>query len=441
MSSTAEIPRTREQLIHMLTHAAETEHMLCCQYLFAALSLKHRTEDGLDYEQQRFTHDWAQLILLIARQEMEHLGLACNLLTSVGGSPYFDRANFPQDRHYFPTPMALEKFGMTSLDRFLAFERPATWGPDTSRLPPTEFPTYVPVPFNTIGQLYEQISWLIDHIDLRDAELFLGASDKQVEGTLLHVDWPRPGALGGVFDATLFGITDRRSAHRAIDLIIAQGEGTPDEHKFTHYKWFVQTKQQLTEQLARDPHFEPAQPLVDNPVLYLPDDAVGATIITHPLAREVMGICDGTYELLLLLLAGLYAYSDGDPQDILALQYTLFPLMTQVFRPVAEVLIGLPAFSADDGTRAGPGFQVDRGIPVLPHRDAMFAYLAERFADLAKAADRVAATGEARVRRLAYIGANLEIMGHKFRDIASGTYPAPLMQPGVILPFAQPPST
>ena len=153
-----------------------------------------------------------------------------------------------------------------------------------------------------------------------------------------------------------------------------------------------------------------------------------------------MGVCEGTYELLLLLLSAIYAYHDADPQDILALQYTLFPLMTQVFRPLSEVLVGLPAFSEDDPTRAAPGFGMDRAVPVLPHRDAMFAYLTERFMELAASTKRAAGTGDARVRRLTTISTNLEIMGNKFRDIASGIYPEPLMQPGVILPYAQPPT-
>lgn len=432
------IPKTREQLIHMLTHAAETEHMLCCQYLFAAFSLKHREEDGLDYEQQRFTHDWAQLILMIARQEMEHLGLACNLLTAVGGSPHFSRPNFPQDRHYFPTAMALEPFSIETLDRFLAFEHPSP--------PPREpgssdgsFPTYLPVDFKTIEELYAHISWLIDALDLTDEELFIGASDKQVDGALLHVDWPRPGALGGIFDVTLFEITDRTTAQAAIDLIIAQGEGTPDQHEFTHYKWFKRTRDELEKQLERDSSFEPAFRLAPNPGLYDPGDTTDVTIVTDPLAREVMGLANGAYELLLLLLARIYAYSDTAKEDVLALQYTLFPLMTQVFRPVVEVLIGLPAFEDDDGTRAGPGFQIDREIPVLPHRDAMFTYLTERFLELAQAAKGLAGSGDERVKRLDYIGTNLEIMGNKFRDIAAGTYPDPLMQPGVIVPYAEPP--
>jgi hypothetical protein len=438
-AASIDIPCTREQLIHTLTHAAETEHMLCCQYLFAALSLRHGAP--LDYEQQRGTHDWAHTMLLIARQEMEHLGLACNLLTSVGGSPYFDRANFPQGRSYFPLPMSLERFSLATLDRFIAFEQPLGWQP-----PPTptslEEPVYLPVPFKTIGQLYEQVSWLIDNIPMSDAELFIGAADPQVDGSLLHIDWPRPGALGGVFDVTLSAVTNRATAHQMIELIISQGEGTPGDAQFTHHKWFIEIRKELDRLQKRDPSFDPAHDVVSNPGLYQPEDVSGTTIITNPRARAVLEICDGTYELLLLLLAAIYAYNDANQQDILALQYTLFPLMTQVFRPLAEVLIRLPAFDPDTGERAAPGFQIDRGVPVLPHRDAMLAYLTERFADLARASLAVAGNAQPGdpEERLRTIGANLEIMGSKFRAIADGTYPAPLMQPGIILPGARPPS-
>jgi hypothetical protein len=38
---------TRDELIYLLTEAAELEHSLCCQYLFAALSLKRDVSEGL----------------------------------------------------------------------------------------------------------------------------------------------------------------------------------------------------------------------------------------------------------------------------------------------------------------------------------------------------------------------------------------------------------
>lgn len=449
--SAPDIPRTREQLVHMLTHAAETEHMLCCQYLYAAFSLKHRTEDGLSYEQQRMTHGWAQLIFLIARQEMEHLGLANNVLTAVGGSPHFSRPNFPQGRSYYPTDMALTKFSLETIDRFIAYETPSPPPSEPSNDDGSDMSSYVPVKFTTIEELYDHISWLIDNIPMSDTELFLGARDGQVDGELLHLDWPRPGALGGIFDTTLFPVTDRASAHRAIDLIIAQGEGTPDEHEFTHFKWFTEMRQELSDQLEKDPEFEPAFDVPTNPSLWQRPGLDSGSLITDPVAREVASLADGVYSLLLLLLARTYAYTDIAPafdyqgagatgatygNDVVALQYTLFPLMTQAFRPVCEVLIGLPA-RADGSGRAAPSFDLDGPVAMLPHRDAAFAYLAERFFELSAAAIQIGEAHEA-TSRLAYIGSNLAIMGNKMTDIAAGTYPEPLMKPGVIVPGARP---
>ena len=41
----------REALIYMLCQAAELEHGLMCQYLFAAFSLKQRADEGLTPEE------------------------------------------------------------------------------------------------------------------------------------------------------------------------------------------------------------------------------------------------------------------------------------------------------------------------------------------------------------------------------------------------------
>jgi hypothetical protein len=43
---------TREELINALTEAAELEHGLLLQYLFAAYSMKKRLDEGLDGAQQ-----------------------------------------------------------------------------------------------------------------------------------------------------------------------------------------------------------------------------------------------------------------------------------------------------------------------------------------------------------------------------------------------------
>ncbi len=107
--------------------------------------------------------------------------------------------------------------------------------------------------FNSVGELYDKIRAAVKDIPLSDAELFIGPPTAQVSGYALHVNFPRIGALGGVWDVTLFPVTDRKSAFKAIDLIIEQGEGTPRHDEFTHYKYFRHILEDLQELKAKDP--------------------------------------------------------------------------------------------------------------------------------------------------------------------------------------------
>ena len=81
---------TREEMIFALNEAAEIEHGLMIQYLFAALTMKKDLRENATGTQQELIRKWE------AREEMAHLGTVCNLLSSVGGSPHFERPNFPQ---------------------------------------------------------------------------------------------------------------------------------------------------------------------------------------------------------------------------------------------------------------------------------------------------------------------------------------------------------
>src|SRR6185503_14329270 len=72
----------REALIYTLGKAAALEQLVMCQYLYAAFSMKDRPEDGLTTEQLAATRRWQRELLHIAEQEMLHLALVQNLLTS-----------------------------------------------------------------------------------------------------------------------------------------------------------------------------------------------------------------------------------------------------------------------------------------------------------------------------------------------------------------------
>src|SRR5712692_4529056 len=116
----------REELIYMLSEAASLEHMIMCQYLFAAFSLKRDMSEGVTAAQLEAIKRWERLVSLVATQEMLHLTLVNNLLSSIGSIPYFARPNFPQDARYYPpgTQLSLLPFGRDALQHFLFLARP-----------------------------------------------------------------------------------------------------------------------------------------------------------------------------------------------------------------------------------------------------------------------------------------------------------------------------
>src|SRR5689334_24951616 len=62
----------REALIYMLCEAAELEHGIMCQYLFAAFSLKQREDEGLTQGELSAVTRWRKAISHVATEEMLH---------------------------------------------------------------------------------------------------------------------------------------------------------------------------------------------------------------------------------------------------------------------------------------------------------------------------------------------------------------------------------
>src|SRR5262245_58677758 len=73
----------REALIYTLGKAAELEHLVMLQYLFAAFSLKQGVAEGLNAETLGAVVRWRRTLLEISAQEMLHLALVQNLLTAI----------------------------------------------------------------------------------------------------------------------------------------------------------------------------------------------------------------------------------------------------------------------------------------------------------------------------------------------------------------------
>src|SRR5277367_5948723 len=116
----------REALIYLLCQAAELEHGIMCQYLYAVFSLKQSQDEGLTPEEAQAVQRWRQVISHVAAQEMLHLALVQNLLAAVGGAPHLSRPNFPLPATRYPAGvhLVLLPFGESALKHFMFLERP-----------------------------------------------------------------------------------------------------------------------------------------------------------------------------------------------------------------------------------------------------------------------------------------------------------------------------
>src|SRR5438128_1676410 len=116
----------RKELTYLLCQAAEVEHGLMCQYLYAAFSLKTAPGPGLREDQLEAVERWRSEILHIAAEEMLHWALVQNLLTAVGSAPYVSRPHMPHQAKGYPLGVQLRllAFGEASLQHFIYLERP-----------------------------------------------------------------------------------------------------------------------------------------------------------------------------------------------------------------------------------------------------------------------------------------------------------------------------
>src|SRR5262245_26717211 len=116
----------REALIYMLCEAAELEHGIMCQYLFAAFSLKQRADEGLTPDELEAVTRWRKTIAHVATEEMLHPALVQNDLTATGAAPHLTRPNLPAPARHYPAAvnLTLVPFAEPALQHFMFLERP-----------------------------------------------------------------------------------------------------------------------------------------------------------------------------------------------------------------------------------------------------------------------------------------------------------------------------
>lgn len=381
----------REALVYTLGKAAQLEQLVMCQYLYAAFAMKDREDDGLTPDQLEATRRWRRELIHIAEQEMLHLALVQNLLTSVGASSVLGRPNFPLPPHAYPAGirMALLPFDEEAVRHFIYLERPEGLDmADQDALAAVE--QAVPLPpasedeisprlqdFDTISELYRAIELGLDRLAERlgEARLFLGPPAAQA--TPDHFRF-----------SELLPVTDLASAHAAIDVIVEQGEGARGEWRNAHFGRLVTVLDEFLDLRDADPSFEPSRPVLAAAVREREDGAT-VPLISDPFTARCVDLLNAVYEVTLQVLARYFAHTDETEDQLDVLAQVAMGLMRMVVKPLGGLVTRLPVGPEYPGRTAGPMFELFYGVDyLLPHRDAAWAVIEERMRDLATLATR-----------------------------------------------------
>ena len=359
-----------------------------------------------------FVRKWKANMFLVGAQEMLHLAQVGNLSLAIGGALHLSRPNFPQRPEYYPTklPWGLFPFSPNAIRLYALYERPSRMSEEAKRLveagpagaareadlyhedrkewakklPFAHLPAHLgelkpsATRAETIGELYAAIRAAYETLTPPSGELVIGAPDRQINGQL--IDFPQ-----------VIEVNERVAAAGAIDLIIHQGEGAPADRIDSHFGVYVNILREYEALVAKNPSFAPARDVHPNPLsrLHVDNTYPGFRLIFDDYTRDVNDLCSGVYQTMIVMLYRLFGTPRRAAQEQKVLARSALRLMTTVIKPFGEALTRLPM--GDDHTPgsprrarfAGPSFEIDRAISLVPDPRASWIDIYERLVDLA----------------------------------------------------------
>src|SRR5689334_7392469 len=373
----------REALIYMLCQAAELEHGIMCQYLFAAFSLKEGADEGLAPEEVEAVTRWRRTIAHVAVEEMLHLALVQNVLSAIGAAPHLTRPNLPAPAHHYPASvnLMLVPFGERALQHFMFLERPE--GMALEGAEGIDAPLHEAVPlvdegdivpqlqdFATVGHLYRSIEQGVAHLAEKFGERNLFVGPPRAQATSTNFRWPE-----------LVAVTDVASAQQALDTILEQGEGARGHWETAHFGEFVQILDEYRGMLQANPEFDPVRPVMFATVRRGERDD-SAPLISDRVTSLCADLFNVSYEILLQILERYFAHTEETDAQLAQLASSTIGLMAGVLRPLGELLTKLPVGPEHPGRTAGPSFELFyEDDDLLPHRDSAWVLLEERLRD------------------------------------------------------------
>jgi hypothetical protein len=335
----------RDEAVFLLHTAAEIEHALMVQYLYAAWSLPQGGSAVVQH--------WRRSILQIAREEMAHFASVQNLLRFVGGPLNFDREDFPFLTDFYPFPFRLEPLGRASLARYVAAEMPAQ--PDVD---PGLIDEVICLatgeghgqPVNRVGALYNRLMILFADDQKLPNELFRPdtANDIQALPARYRADVGR----GPLYLRTV------RSREQALSLLLdiaSQGEGEENMPR-SHFLTFIDIFDAWPVSDQDAPSLDvPTHPNTISADSETDDVDLAAGRITHPRAKAWASIFNHHYRMLLTWLQHALLSPTRNTASA-GLSLRTFAEML-VLSEVGDLLTTLP-HTEDGSGRAGAPFEL-----------------------------------------------------------------------------------
>ena len=356
----------REFAIELLKLAAEVEHALMVQYLYAATSLPDEPgPDSVNYHEK---------LLDIAVQEMGHLATIQNLLLLLGGRKafYMQRDIIRETSEKNPIPFVLEPINKTSLAKYVAAEKPAQVPPDLEakvdelvKLAEQD----AGVDTHRVGAIYELLRWMftppeeaskgIDYALFAPLPANPHFSDEDLRDLSEVTEYEALADEWQVFEEDVILTTAHTSAEArdAIDRIAEQGEGLTDRSR-SHFAEFM-------EMIAA---FEAGniavKPIATSPTLDT-HEGQGGEVISYPYTQLWGEVFSLQYSLLVLTVYHTLVTprsSDGSADLRGALAGLTLRGMRRVIGPVSDLVASLPLRDDGSSDNAGPPYDLDASI-------------------------------------------------------------------------------
>ena len=306
-----EVMSTHDKTIFFLHTAAEIEHSLLVQYLYAAFSLGDvDVRNDLTDARKTQAKAWQSSIRTIAKQEMGHLVTVQNLLRLIGGPLNLDREDFPFRSAYYPFSFRLEPLTRDSLAKYIAAEMPENPDdPDGLVADALERAQAASggEPINRVGPLYARlINLFTDEVELPDSVL---SPDTRESFQATVEEW-NPGGFPMIVES--FGGTPQQARERAIAAlhdIAAEGEGSESPSPgspSSHFERFLAIYLDFPESIGAGADFwEPALAVPCHPntsPAEIADEYLELGRISHPVSVLWARLFNLRYRMLLSFL-------------------------------------------------------------------------------------------------------------------------------------------